>query len=68
MLKRLLDGERPRVRADAERGFAVEGGFSWLLGAASGVDSGECSVYVVAGTRFVLDEGQPLRLPWTWAA
>jgi hypothetical protein len=52
VLKRLLGGERLRVMADAERGFAVEGEFSWLLGAGAGLDPGGCSVYVVAGTGF----------------
>jgi hypothetical protein len=57
-----------RVRLDFERGFAVEGEFSWLLGAGSVPGREGCSVHVVAGTRYALSEGQRFRLPWTWAA
>jgi hypothetical protein len=44
VLKRLLGNERLRVRPDAERGFAVEGEVSWLIGA--------CWDSLVAGTGF----------------
>ena len=45
VLKRLLGSERLRVRPDDERGFAVEGELSWIVGTA-------CGDSVVAGTGF----------------
>lgn len=52
VLKRLLGGGRLRVRADSERGFAVEGEFSWLLAAGPGRCQEGCCVSMVAGTGF----------------
>ena len=51
VLQRLLGDERLRVRPDGERGFALEGEFSWLVGAGAAHPEA-CSVSVVAGTGF----------------
>jgi len=67
-LSRLLGEERLRVRPDSERGFAVEGEFSWLV-PASGAALPVCRDSVVAGTRYARNAaGGALRILLPFAA
>ena len=65
MLRSLLGGQRMRFGPDVDGRLRVEGTFDLRLAKREGDPA---FGRLVAGTRFVLSEGQRFELPWSWAA